>query len=117
MKGKIDRQAYTEETVTHEEFKDERIRYKDSSFEIESIIACLIGIPKRVFENELGPPKLEIYKRFDKDKNTRIIRHICINRTSIERVLGHISDKMKYHYRSILSMHERIFQEPINQLF
>lgn len=116
MKGKIDMQAYTEETVAYEEFEDERIRYKDSTFEIISKIAYLIGIPKRVFENEHEPPKLEIYERLDKDKNARIIRHLCIIRTSIERAFGHISDKMKYHYRSILSMPEHIPQESINQL-
>ena len=64
-------ETYTEEMVTHEEFEDERIRYKDSTYIIISKVAYLIGVPKRVFENEFEPPKLEIYETLDKDKNAR----------------------------------------------
>lgn len=109
-------ETFTEEIVTYEEFEDERIRYKDSTYEIISKVAYLIGVPKRVFENEYEPPKLETYETLDKDKNARIIRHLCIIRTSIERAFGHISDKMKYQFKSILMMPEHIPQESINQL-
>ena len=109
-------ETFTEEIVTYEEFEDERIRYKDSTYEIISKVAYLIGVPKRVFENEYEPPKLETYEILDKDKNARIIRHLCIIRTSIERAFGHISDKMKYQFKSILMMPEHIPQESINQL-
>ena len=109
-------ETYTDELVTHEEFEDERIRYKDSTYDIISKVAYLIGVPKRVFENEFEPPKLDIYETLDKDKNARIIRHLCIIRTSIERAFGHISDKMKYQFKSILMMPEHVPQESINQL-
>lgn len=63
----------------------ERMTYKDSTYEIVSKVAYLIGVPKRIFENEHEPPKLEIFEKLDKDKNARIVRNLCMLRTSIER--------------------------------
>ena len=62
MKGTTIMETYTEEIVTYEEFEDERIRYKDSTYDIISKVAYLIGVPKRVFENEYEPPKLGQYR-------------------------------------------------------
>lgn len=59
------------------------IRYKDSTYEIVSKIAYLIGVPKRIFENEHEPPKMEVYERLEQDKAARIIRHLCIIRTTM----------------------------------
>ena len=99
-----------------ETFEDERIAYKDSTYEIVSKIAYLIGVPQRIFENEYEPPKMEVYQRLDKDKNARIVRHLCIIRTAIERSFGYISDKMRREYVSILSMPEYVPPESIQQL-
>ena len=110
-------ETYTEELIeTYEEFEDERIRYKDSTYDIISKVAFLIGVPKHIFENEHEPPKLDIYERLNKDKNARIIRNLCIIRTAIERGFKHISEKMKYQYKTILSVPEHIPQESIDRL-
>lgn len=74
------------------------IRYKDSTYEIVSKIAYLIGVPKRIFENEHEPPKMEVYERLEQDKAARIIRHLCIIRTAIERNFKHINEKMRFDY-------------------
>ena len=51
---------------------DEEIaQYKDSTYDLVSKVAYLIGVPKRIFENEHEPPKLEIYEVLDKDKNAK----------------------------------------------
>lgn len=39
----------------------ESLFYKDSTHEIVSAVAYLAGVPKRIFENEYDPPKLESY--------------------------------------------------------
>ena len=53
-----------------EDVKEEQPhQYKDSTYEIISKVAYLIGVPKHVFENENQSPKLEIYEKLDKDKN------------------------------------------------
>lgn len=96
--------------------EDDYGKYKDSTYDIISKVAYLIGIPKRIFENENQPPKLEIYERLDKDKNARIIRHLCIIRTSIERGFKYINERMRYQYQSILNMPEYIPQESVRQL-
>lgn len=76
-----------------QELDDEYAAYKDSTYDIVSKAAYLIGVPKRIFENAHEPPKLDIYEVLDKDKNARIIRHLCIVRTSIERAFRQIMKK------------------------
>ena len=94
----------------------DRITYKDSTYEIVSKVAYLIGVPKRIFENEHEAPKLDIYERLEADKTARIIRHLCIIRTAIERNFKHINEKMKFEYVSIISMPEYVPKESLNQL-
>ena len=70
------------------EYAGEQIAYKDSTYELISKVAFLIGVPQRIFENEHEAPQLDVYERLSKDKNARIIRNLCIIRTSIERNFG-----------------------------
>ena len=85
---------------------EERLAYKDSTYEIVSRVAYLIGVPLRIFENEHEPPDLAIYKKMDTSTPARIIRNLCIVRTAIERNFKHINDKMRTDYKSIFSMPE-----------
>lgn len=95
---------------------DEKIAYKDSTYEIVSKVAYLIGVPVRMFENEHEPPKPEVYERLSKDKAARIVRNLCIIRTAIERNFRHINGAMMTEYRSILTMPEYVPAESMNQL-
>ncbi len=88
------------------EYAGEQIAYKDSTYELVSKVAYLIGVPLRIFQNEHEPPKIEIYNRLEQDKNARIIRNLCIIRTAIERNYRKINDIMRMEYRGLLSMPE-----------
>ena len=90
--------------------------YKDSTYELVSKVAYLIGVPKRIFENEHEAPQLEIYETLEKDKSARIVRNLCVIRTSIERNFKYINDKMRSEFRSILTLPEYVPAESINQL-
>lgn len=94
----------------------EIIAYKDSTYELVSKVAYLIGVPKRIFENEHEAPRLEIYEQLEKDKTARIVRNLCVVRTSIERNFKNINDKMRTEYRTILSMPEYVPSDSLNQL-
>ena len=61
-------ETYTEELGQENDYyeEDERILYKDSTYDIVSKVAYLIGVPKQIFENEHEPPKLDIYERLEK---------------------------------------------------
>lgn len=98
------------------ENETEAIVYKDSTYEIVSKVAYLIGVPKRIFENEHEAPKMKIYEQLKEDKNARIVRNLCIIRTAIERNFKNINDKMRTEYRTILSMPEYVPTESIDQL-
>ena len=45
------------------EYAGEQIAYKDSTYELVSKVAYLIGVPLRIFQNEHEPPKIEISSR------------------------------------------------------
>lgn len=110
-------ETYTEDLIeTYEYLGDERILYKDSTYDIISKVAYLIGVPKSIFENEHEPPKMEIYQTLDKDKTARIVRNLCIVRSAIERNFGKINDKMRTEFKSVLSLPEYVPQEALTQL-
>ena len=94
----------------------EKNQYKDSTYEIVSKTAYLIGVPLRIFENEHEAPQLEVYRRLENDKNARIIRNLCIIRTEIERNFKKINDKMRMEYKSLLSLPEYVSASAINSL-
>ena len=107
----------TEEVIAPTVFiEDERIRYSDSTFEIISKVAYLIGVPKHIFENEYEPPELKIYQQLDLQKNARIVRNLCMVRTAIERNFGKINERMKTSFSSIFSMPEYVPSDVLSQL-
>ena len=59
---------------------------------------------------------MEIYNQLERDKNARIIRHLCIIRTAIERKFKFINEKMRMDYQGFFSMPEYIPPESIHQL-
>jgi len=111
-------ETYTEDLITSYELftEDERILYKDSTYDIVSKVAYLIGVPKHIFENEFEPPRIEIYDVLDKNKSARIIRNLCMVRAAIERRFGRINDKMRNEYKSIYGMPELMPQDALIQL-
>ena len=111
-------ETYTEELDQENDYyeEDERILYKDSTYDIVSKVAYLIGVPKHIFENEHEPPKLEIYELLDKDKSARIVRNLCVVRAAIERRFGKINDKIRKEYKTIYSLPELIPQDALRQL-
>ena len=100
----------------YEDDESDSPQYKDSTYDLISKVAYLIGVNKKIFEAGHQPPKLEIYEMMDRDKNARMIRHLCVIRNAIERGFKYISNKMRYEFKSILSMPEYIPQESIRQL-
>lgn len=111
-------EAYTEDLIQAQTYfeEDERILYKDSTYDIVSKVAYLIGVPKHIFENEHEPPRIEVYELLDKDKAARIIRNLCVVRAAIERKFGKINDKIRKEYKSIYSLPDLIPQDALNQL-
>lgn len=96
--------------------KIDRNLYHDSTYEIVSITAYLIGVPERIFLNDHEPPKIDVYKRLNLNKNARIIRHLCLLRTAIEQNYKYINELMKFEFKSIINMPEYVPYESLQQL-
>ncbi len=107
----------TEENQLPEQVTEEEIlTYRDSTYEIVSKVAYLIGVPLRIFENDYEAPKMDVYARMEEDKSARIVRHLCIIRNAIERNFKSINDRMKFDFVSIINMPEYVPQESLRQL-
>lgn len=90
--------------------------YENSTYMVVSKVAYLIGVPKRIFDNEYEPPQLEWYETLQQDKNARIIRNLCLLRNAIERNFRDIDNAMRFQIKSLLSLPEYVPVESINQL-
>lgn len=95
---------------------DETLTFKDSTFEIVSKVSYLIGVPKRHFESDSPSPKMEVFTKLEMDKNARIIRHLCILRTAIERNFKRINDECRMGLKSIFTLPEYVPADSIQQL-
>ena len=95
---------------------EDKIIYKDSTYELVSKVAYLIGVPRHIFENEHEAPQMEVFERLEADKAARIIRHLSIIRTAIERNFRHINSAMRIDYRTLLSMPEYVPADSLHQL-
>lgn len=92
------------------------VLYENSTYMVISKVAYLIGVPKRIFDNEYEPPQIEWYETLQKDKNARIIRNLCLLRNAIERNFRDIENAMRFQMKSLLSLPEYVPLESINQL-
>ena len=96
--------------------EDERIMHQDSTYEIVSKVAYLIGVYRLHFEREDGHLRLDIYEELDGLRNARILRNLCMVRTAAERWFGRINEKIQKEYKSIYSVPEYIPQKSLEQL-
>ena len=86
-----------------------------STYQIVSMVAYLLGVPKKIFEHDYEPPKLDIYERLEKNRHARIIRHLCILRTAIESKFKVINERMVHEYKSLMTIPE-VPKDSIEQL-
>ena len=97
------------------EFENESF-LAQSTYEIISKFAYLIGIKKSIFENEHEPPKLEIFNQLKTNKKARIIRNLCMLRTALEQNFSKINNEYKATGRSIPLMKEYVPFEAVMNL-
>lgn len=90
--------------------------YQNGTYTIVSKVAYLIGVQKKIFENEHEPPKMEIYQKLNQDKNARIVRNLCMLRTAIERNYGEISKAFYYDLKNLTTLPDLVPQPCIMEL-
>ncbi len=92
------------------------IQWHDSTYEIVSKMAYLLGVPKLCFKEDRPQTDIRIYRQMDLDKTARIIRNLCFCRTAIEKYFKVINQKIKYEFKSVSSVPEYIPTEILMQL-
>lgn len=99
-----------------DENPQEYIPLKDHKYVIVSMVAYLIGLREHHFADEGKIYKQEIFNQMKMNKNARIIRNLCILRTSIERAYQLINSAMKAGRRNVLLMEEYVPQDAVRGL-
>ena len=90
--------------------------YESSTYTVVSKVAYLIGVQKRIFENEYEPPKMEWYEKLHADKNARIVRNLCMIRTALELNFKAINNRMRFDMCNLHSLPEYVPQDSLNEL-
>ena len=98
---------------SEDESPQEYIPLKDHKYVIVSKVAYLIGLREHHFADEGRLYKKEIFNQMKLNKNARIIRNLCMLRTSIERGYQLINNAMKSGRRNVLLMEEYVPQDAI----
>lgn len=91
--------------------------YRDTTYSLVSTVAYLIGIERRIFDNDFEPPKMDYFQKLEQNKGARIIRNLCRLRTAIEQHFGAINGLMNLEYKNLGAMPELVPTECINQLY
>lgn len=89
---------------------------KGARFELISKCAYMTGVYESVFNNPATPPRRETYELMDSEKNARVIRHLCMLRTSIWKNFGKISTEMRATGKGVLQISDKIPQDSVRQL-
>lgn len=87
-----------------------------NTYNVISAAAYLLGVPEHIFKNEHEPPLYSIFEQLNLEKAARIIRNLCILRTSIIRNYSKIYHAMAYEYKGLYSLPEYVPQDAVNQL-
>ena len=95
---------------------NEKKTYQDSTYDLISKVAYLLGVPKRIFDNEHEPPDPVVFQQLEGEKSARIIRNLCMIRTGIQRNFRAINKKMQSEYLSIISMPEYVPEKSMRRL-
>ena len=110
-------QAWLDQNAQQTGISPEITAHNDThTYTIVSKVAYLIGVPKKIFENEHEPPQLSEYEELEQNKSARIIRNLCILRASIERNFGVINKEISRNYKTINSLPQYVPQDAIMAL-
>ncbi|MCF0123450.1 MAG: NYN domain-containing protein [Ruminiclostridium sp.] len=88
----------------------------NAKYNIVSLVAYLIGVEKRHFENEHEPPKMDFYESLRQNKNARIVRNLCRIRTALERNYTKIRQEFYYNLKNLGSLPDLIPSEAVEEL-
>lgn len=90
--------------------------YRNSTYNIVSKVAYLIGVPRKYYLSDGEGLELEQFQMLEKDKNARIVRNLCMLRTAIERNYGEVNYQIYHNLKNLHTLPEQIPQECLTQL-
>lgn len=93
---------------------DQLLRIKESNYAIVGTVAYLLGVQRSHLERRNNRQELEAYDTAAKNKNGRIVHHLCVVRTDLELGYNRIKQALAQN-KSIYSADE-IIKNSINEL-
>lgn len=93
-----------------------RLDSRAETYRLISMVAYLVGVERRIFQNEHEPPKMEYFLQMEQKQSARIIRNLSMVRTAIERNYAEIYRAMRYDLKNLDTLPELIPAECLAQL-
>ena len=96
---------------------EDKIIYKDSTYELVSKVAYLIGVPRGIFENEHEAPKLEVYEKLERLELLLGRLFVCIK--EYPENLSQADRLLDYYLPSVLKLirvYEDMEKQPIQSV-
>lgn len=90
--------------------------YENSTYNLVSKVAYLIGVPKKIFEHEHEPPQMDWYEQMDRDQNARMIRNLCAVRSALLRNYKRVDQEIYYNLKNLHTLPDLIPQASVTQL-
>lgn len=90
--------------------------FENSTHEIVSKVAYLIGVPEQFFHYDSYNLELDVFKKLEEsNRHAKILRCLCMIRTAIFRAYKHLCSKISEN-RSFLTLGEYVSQEAVDYL-
>ncbi|MCD8052441.1 MAG: NYN domain-containing protein, partial [Lachnospiraceae bacterium] len=86
-----------------------------NTYNLVALMMYLVGVEYRHFETH-DPLLTENFKRYDQNKNARIIRNLCIIRTALEQKYSQIRSAFFYDLKNLSSLPDLIPTEAVTDL-
>lgn len=110
-------QNETETKQTPQERKNAYNEFRNSTYNIVSLVGYLLGVEKEHFGSDGAAPLLmDVYEKTDKNKDARIIRNLSRIRTGIERNYMPIVKEFRLGMKNIGSIPDLIPTDAVTEL-
>lgn len=79
---------------------------KNDKYNIVSVMAFLLGVPERIFDNPHESPQKTIYNELNQQKTARIVRNLCRLRNALQQNFLSITNQMRREHKALINISE-----------
>lgn len=79
---------------------------RNDKYNVVSVMAFLLGVPERIFDNPHESPQKTIYSELNRQKTARIVRNLCRLRNALQQNFLSITNQMRHEHKVLMNIPE-----------